>query len=353
MHAGARTCQAPQHSAEGTQTPDAPVAARTGLDIDVTQPDQFGRALRTLLQLDQDPGFRLRGPVAIQNRSQLFLVQASAYPAPVAIKAFFDPMTRRPEAMRAEAYFTALCHAREISRSHPGIAVVQPIMLVEALGVVAMEWIEGPTLAESILAGSLPATTDLLRKGGLWLATLHRSQVAEPRGLETGAMLAELREGADRVSSRLSSYATRVTDQLTESAADIAGQKVPSTLLHGDFKPDNLLVGQGRLVGIDLELCFVNAAMNDVAQFENHLYLLLNDPRHFRHARRTTALLEAFEAGYSDDGGMTLPGPPLAWARQCNALRLLLGQATGRNWAKALGAEWQIRALIRHLSRGQ
>ncbi len=330
--------------------PEGPAPAE--LDVDIDRPELFQEALRTLLLPDgtADPAFQLHGPVAVQNRSRVFLMEASHYPAPVAIKAFFDPATKRPEVAEAEAYFTALWQAREISQNQPNLRIVQPLALLEPLGVVVMEWVEGPTLGQSILSGSLPTATDLVRKAGLWLATLHRSQRAEPRGLETAAMMADLRESAGKVSPRISSYAAGVIDRLAESAVDIAGQKVPASLLHGDFKPDNLIVHQDRLVGIDVELCFVNAAMNDVAQFQNHLFLLLHDPRRLQHSRRAAVLLEAFEAGYCRDGAMALPSRPLAWARLCNALRLLMGQVSGRNWVKALGAEWQLRRLIRHLS---
>lgn len=347
--AESRTRVAPR---AGRNATDDRGGALAGQDIDIHSLERFKEALRTMLLPNgtEDPGFELRGPVAEQNRSRLFLVQASIYPAPVAIKAFFDPATRRPEAAEAEAYFTALWQAREISREQPALRIVQPLAFLEPLGVVVMEWVEGPTLSESIITGSLPAATDLVHKAGLWLATLHRSQLAAPRPLDTKAMLDDLRESADLSSHRISSYVTRLVGRLAATAPDIGEQAVPTSLLHGDFKPDNLIVDHDRLVGIDVELCFVNAALNDVAQFQNHLYLLLHDPRRIGHARRSAALLEAFEAGYSADGGMTLPAAPLAWARLCNALRLLMGQVAGRNWVKALGAEWQLRHLIRHLT---
>lgn len=116
-------------------------------------------------------------------------------------------------------------------------------------------------------------------------------------------------------------------------------------LVHGDYSPKNLLVGDGGLWAIDAEVAHVGAAVFDLAFLVAHLALkAIHAPRHAALVRHASA---AFVAGYES----TNPGrvDPDDIAR--HAAAVMLSRVSGKSPAPYLGAQHagRVEALTRPL----
>ena len=125
----------------------------------------------------------------------------------------------------------------------------------------------------------------------------------------------------------------------------LATQPVPWSRHYGDFKPANLIVREGRLVGIDLELLIVTPTVNDAAHFLNHVQLKCYSPRAIMRRHGSSKLTELFCQGYSDAAGEPLPHRLLLWQRLYNAMWLMTQH---RKWSRSPVA-WPMRLAQRHL----
>ena len=65
---------------------------------------------------------------------------------------------------------------------------------------------------------------------------------------------------------------------LCRTAATAGAQPVPWTSVHGDYKPDNLIVTEGKLYGLDFDVVHRGPVTLDAAQFLNHLALYFYSP---------------------------------------------------------------------------
>jgi serine/threonine protein kinase len=300
--------------------------------------------------LDRVPGISalsVTGPVASRPWSRVFHGQGSAYPTPVAIKLCLDPTTGQASPELARAYIRALASVHEAMDGHSRFASARPYALFEDLGLVVAEWVNGPTLSRLIISSPPMNARLAVRKAGAWLAQLHRSANHSFRPLNAEEMLAQLEvamTGFRRPAS--ASIFGRALEALHQTAPSVTGTPIVWTLVHGDFKPDNMLVSSGKLTGIDMDLRYPGPGVLDAAQFLNHLALLFRTPRGIRRLSYGNEISASFRRGYEQDGGLPLDYPQLAWVRLHNAVRLLLKH---RDWSsRPVGwmTGWSLRQLI-------
>ncbi|MGH7042985.1 MAG: phosphotransferase enzyme family protein [Acetobacteraceae bacterium] len=312
-----------------------------------------GESLQGSLRI-AGPGFRtlsVTGPVAERSLSTIFYGEGGVYSRPVAIKICLDPGTRRPSGRAARSYFEALRRGSSVSRVYPDFACATAHDLIEDLGVVIMEWIKGPTLARHLLWSSAETAACRLAEAGIWLSRLHAVETLGQRPIDTALLLDQLRSIGDFPTQVAASpLLSRALDCLERTAEQVGRDDVPWARGHGDFKPRNLMISDGRLVGLDLGLLFNSPVLYDLAYFLNHLALLLATFRAIRPSIPMWRLTEAFLAGYRQNADATIHESQLAWVRLQHALRML---ATLRTWSrppKVWFSSWYVRRLISSLS---
>ncbi len=286
--------------------------------------------------------FKVTGPLkASGSFSRIFRGDGGMFPCPVAIKQFLDDPSSASPAESARTYFHGLRRMAEVT-ARRDLSAAEPYAILEAHGIVVTSWIEGPTLAQSLIAGSPDLAGALSREAGRWLAGLHyESSSVVYRPPDVSDMLAVLTQKgveADALTRRafylLRSYAPLLTMQ-----------PVPWSRHYGDFKPANLIVRGGRLIGIDIELLFTTPTVWDAAHFLNHMQLAFYSPRVLPQWRQAPKLAELFCRGYSDAFGEPLPQRLLQWQRLYNALWHMTNH---REWCRSLIA-WPSRLAQRHL----
>jgi aminoglycoside phosphotransferase (APT) family kinase protein len=291
----------------------------------------------------------VEGPISSTSFSKVFVGSGGIFPAPVAIKVFFTQKTGAAVGEAARTYYDALSELHAATAGDAEFSVVEPFAIIEDYGIVITEWITGLTFAQWLVRLSPEDAVKGARKAGIWLARLHRATEVSRAPMDTEPALERLVPSmAANPSIARGKLVQRASKQLRLTACGLGVEDVAWCRSHGDFKPANLVVRDGRLFGIDLDLAFLAPTVHDAAHFLNHLqvlFLRLGGPA------KVPALVVAFREGYAEGGRMALPPLPLAWERLRNAVHLLLWHRQWayppRRWAGGLLLCW----LVRHLGQ--
>lgn len=295
--------------------------------------------------------FRLTGPVTENQWAQIYHGTSDLYATPVAVKRLRDPATGAIAPKDARESFLGLRCAVQSVQGDARCLSVMPLDFFEDLAVVVTEWIDGTTLDRFIARAPAERIEAVLHAAGAWLARLHRANARAPRPLNVERLLLWLEKSFAGATGGAQTGATRHAKEALMRMAGLAGRRaVPWVLLHGDFKPSNLILAEGRLVGIDAQLMFEDAALIDAGYFLNHFGMDL-----FRHwrlfgAARLEGFERAFLSGYETELGGSLPRLELAWSRLASALRL---ETSYRAWSrppKAYLTGWWLGRLVRSLA---
>jgi aminoglycoside phosphotransferase (APT) family kinase protein len=186
--------------------------------------------------------------------------------------------------------------------------------------VTVFEYIEGESLRDGLVAGRAPATSLLRRLGGS-LAHIH----AHPYD-RTGSLDENLRVVDDlppfedwidlflnaRARARLGAdVVTRYQAYVRDSGSELARIASWTTLVHGDFRPTNVLVRGDDLVAvIDWEFSFADHPFSDLGQM-------------IRHGWMSSAMEEGFVKAYNEVSASPLPGDWKKLARLRDSINLL------------------------------
>ena len=282
--------------------------------------------------------WQVEGPVFRTIKSGIYRATSPAALAPLALKHYFkgDPASQ----------FEALERTWEIFQNTPHFSAPRPWTLMAAPHpVVAMDWIEGPTLEDRLHVFKLTGRTldEPLRQAGLALNQIHGHSEQGSVHLDTADFLNDIklaREGLEDLPARVASS----VKWLTERASAAAAPELTTAHLHGDFKPANILLGETEIFVIDGLFRGHGPILHDVAQFLNHLSLDLMRPQRLHQllsrGTRERAFLTALTTIRKEEREM-----PLSWLRILKLtlmeIELAKGPASPRSLylAKALHQE--------------
>ncbi len=299
-----------------------------------------------------DAELAVSGPVAASAFSLVFRGEGTAYATPVAIKLFFLQRFEKAASQAARSYYADLAELRELAADDPDLGVAEALDIIEDHDIVITEWIAGPTLKRSIMTASTLDAARSVAKAGAWLARLQRATLAERKPVDADLTMGYLQRSMDANPRIASGRAVQHATRLLRRTADRLGDKeVVWCRAHGDFKPRNLILREGRLFGIDLELRHRVSCVHDAAHFLNHLQLAFMNPASLYRLHALPALTQAFQEGYAETGGMALPALPLAWERLRNAVHLLVRHREWSSPPRSWGASLQLRWLVHQLGR--
>src|SRR6185437_14012128 len=222
---------------------------------------------------------KVTGPLAANRFTRVYRGEGDAFPCPIAIKQFLkDPFEDTPHDA-ARAYHSALETLSAVARDDPNFGVGRPFGLIDRFDLVVSEWIDGLTLDARLLNSSPVEAQLAARKAGIWLTRLQRSTGLACRPMEVHPAMTRLATsiGANPRRSR-GAVAAKAGQLLWNTADCVAATPVLWSPSHGDFKPSYLIMRDGRLFGIDLDLRITVPTVHDIAHFLNHLHLLFWSP---------------------------------------------------------------------------
>lgn len=225
----------------------------------------------------------------------------------------------------AAEQYAAIEHLHTAFNAGDGYRTPRPFLLIPDKCVFIQEWIEGRSLKDLLFASR--TTADELQvftaKAALWLCRLHQTETLGSAPMDFGRlmdMVGDAGGGGNPVVRR----ALRL---LAETAPTLAGGETPTVLLHGDFKPANILFGDRETVAIDFTAKYRDANVGDLGHFLNCLALHTYEPRGLRLIRHRRALETAFVSGYVAAGGSISVGH-LRWYRLHHMIRVWSGSTS-------------------------
>jgi colanic acid/amylovoran biosynthesis glycosyltransferase len=178
-------------------------------------------------------------------------------------------------------------------------SVPRLLMFDEPNAAIVTERADGKSLVGILQAGRGPKVHEALRKAGTWLRLMqsHTAVEGDGRHVLTAIVLLALRDlnlaaAADRTLARLHGD---ITERLQELEARIGAEPLRATGHHGDYRADNIFVGDTRVDVTSFGLFREGLPLEDVAHFLLDLEIRFDAP--FRRVRGI-ALRDAFLNGY-------------------------------------------------------
>jgi len=286
---------------------------------------------------------RVTGPVSSRQNSRLFYAQCGGT-QPMAVKVCLRPDTDDLDTESARQQHETLVRVHRAMGDDAQLSVPRPCLLLAERGLLATEWIAGRTIANVIFSWRCGAdrATSLVARAAHWLKSFHAAH-----GLSAGRL---------DVDEKLRFLARMETERpiddplfraaiarLRGSAAAACVATLDRSWVHGDFTCDNVMVADGRTLGIDVEVRYENTTVHDLAPFLNHLELRSLHPSGWRRVSALRQLRETFLATYlgKDASGVRLP---LMWLR---LYMILQGWATARAKPRAALAAWAVNQSYR------
>jgi tRNA A-37 threonylcarbamoyl transferase component Bud32 len=298
----------------------------------------------------------IKGPLSVRHNSHLFHAQCSHFPTPLAVKLCLRPHTLQPDADSAHQQYDALRRASSAMGMDAEMSVPRPYAVRADSGLLAVEWVAGETMTELLFSWRCNTTRaqQLVMRAGRWLQRFHACGALAPGRLDVDDKLDFVTEMECARAVPDPVYARSLLE-LRRSASAARAVTLERSWLHGDFKSDNLIVSNGRTIGIDVQLRHENPVIYDLALFMNYLELRLCHPSGWRHLAARDLLGAAFLEAYCGDRADAI-ALPLGWVR----LYMLLGEwytarthAASRLQAYALDLCYRVVAarLCEHMGR--
>ncbi|RYD32475.1 MAG: aminoglycoside phosphotransferase family protein [Verrucomicrobiaceae bacterium] len=172
--------------------------------------------------------------------------------------------------------YAALSHYHSRSDREKGYTVPQPYGCIPELGVVIMEWVDGITFSEILKKQQFSNRKrhQEIQKVAGWLRWFHsRSElgsetVAESGQLESIIKVFKERRGLDKAAVSHDAVLGRQLKKALKHAGVLRGVEMDTAILHGDFKPTNLLFCEsGAVVGIDFQGTRRGPVTQDICRF--------------------------------------------------------------------------------------
>jgi Ser/Thr protein kinase RdoA (MazF antagonist) len=214
------------------------------------------------------------------------------------------------------AHFDAAVLRARAFHSRDALRIPRVLGDAERYCSVASEWIEGRPLDQ--LVRQSPDAADGLALVGTALAELHRQQPDIPDSITKESHGATVRSAASAVARTLPDLGPRAERLAELVCSRIAGLTWDRQALHGDFSPDQVLVGDGRAGVVDFDRATFGPAAVDLGMFAARLIEMGVDGH--IDPDSVQAYIAAFDSAYRQAGA----GKPAPEAAVFTAAALML-----------------------------
>lgn len=223
----------------------------------------------------------------------------------------------------------------------------QPLALFEEQGIVAMTWEYGFAMTEMLLS---PSTSRQQGRSfgmaaGDWLHSFQRLRPIGVRVSDFAGKLQDIEAGIRREGLAGDRLFAHALDLLHGKRAAAESVPLPVSWIHGDFKSDNVMLGQNmRALSLDVQFQHENTVIHNIAPFLVHLDLLRWSPRGLLNWWVLTHAAEGFLAACSPPDGAWQA--PISWLQT----EMLLQRGLSHAGPKSLGGRLRQAAVNRALT---
>jgi tRNA A-37 threonylcarbamoyl transferase component Bud32 len=284
------------------------------------------------------------------KNSTLFLVKSGPSSSPMIVKQLHTDDLK-------EQYQSLL----SMSNSLTGLRyrVPKPITCFPEERLICMEYVEGAALDKLLLSSGVSDEEKgkSVEESGRWLARFHSVRTEGCYPVDLGKKQDDLETyllQAGRHFER-DCVLQQAVDWLGEKSADAGTIDVPQGAVHGDFKPENLLIQDGAVVGIDFLAEGTGSQIMDLAQFTNQLRFLGMRPKGFGKSRLIDRWVEFFVKGY-EENRQQVPTLLLTWLRVQHLIRYWAMERTRKYACGLLQSLWvrnEIKRVLGFEERAQ
>lgn len=215
---------------------------------------------------------------------------------------------------RAELEHRSLAELFETTQG--AVHVARPICLIAEHGLVVLEWAPGRSVYDYLRDHRVPVNEAhrVMAASGLWLRKFHAIDMGDQGEIQLTRKLKQLDQLYEDVPrGRFAKCCLGwMRSRLRSSAHEFAGRLLRQGRLHGDFKPENLLIEGDRVTAIDFGPIYRSHLWNDVAYFLVQIEWTVLRCRNLKLLFRTASLRRAFLAAYQTEFDTETAGV-LAW----------------------------------------
>lgn len=165
---------------------------------------------------------------------------------------------------------------QELSRMWPAMQagrhrVAEPLLWLPEAGLMVLERVAGQPLLEHLWRSDPPQRARCLRPAAEWLRRYTECTESWSAGNAAGWLARAERSAAQQPFGRLRASESIILRNLRVIASALDGAEWRVAICHGDFHPNNLILGKDRLTGIDTGASARLPICKDIARFLVHM----------------------------------------------------------------------------------
>ncbi len=293
-------------------------------------PERISRLLHRAI--GRHEACRVIGPLQNRETAVLFRAEHPWFGQPVMVRVC-KGLEDHP-AIEAHRRLDLLERIRAAMGTDSRFNVPKPYPLLADNGCEILEWIDGKNLSQILLDPTTRARRAIacVCLAGQWLRRFHQVHRIQPTSIDADRLI---KTGPRQASAPLPPvfrprrrYSAH-WDSWTITRHLVIERPVAFSRHHGDFTPENVILTDDRVVGIDFERASDAECLRDIANFLFKLDVVLRQPRGWRLMpfRRMIrrAVLEGYAGGNEFDRRLPcddlVPFLPFKWLRVHRVLR--------------------------------
>lgn len=296
--------------------------------------------------LDRDQ-WRLEGPIYHRKHSQIFLLRHAREKAPLIVKWYCHDSDMSPAPEEAVRQYQVMKKIHHELGDRGLFCCPKPVALLEKAAAVVMEEAAGINLRQLLARWTYTAQykADAVALVGAWLRVFHDRYAGPDAPLDFSRKWEDIQNYLTQASSKSQSpvFVQEALHELENFPKE--SRPLPTTLAHGDFKPENVLFDANKVTVLDVGMQYTDSVLLDMSQFIVGLRLSTLWPRAIVHTPSIAYWERAFLRGYTQDASQYRF--PLEWLNLQMLIRLWLARSRRSSRApKEIYVRWRLKRLI-------
>ncbi len=291
--------------------------------------------------------WRLEGPIYHRNHSQIFLLRHAREAAPLIVKWYCHDADMSPDPEEAAHQYQVMKNIHRQLGDYGLFSCPKPVLLLEKAAAVVMEQAAGTNLRQLLARWTCTAgyKADAIMLVGAWLRIFHDRYAGPSAPLDFKRKWEDIQTCLKQADSKSASptFLQEALHQLESFPTDSIS--LPTTLAHGDFKPENVHFDANKVTVLDVGMQYTDSVLLDMSQFIVGLRLSTLWPRAIVHTPWIAHWERAFMRGYIQDA--SLYHFPLEWLNLQMLVRQWLARSGRPDRAlKEIYIRWRLKRLI-------